>query len=113
MPSKLRCDGNGACQGCQTSFLARFGNAFYVEFALTPLRHVAKTLVIVEALFLGECLRGLGWCSVVKHWVHLVMLWRIENEVMRIAEDFNAGLGAENNIMACLLSLTNAKQRAL
>ena len=88
---------------------------------------MAKTLVIIEALFLGECLRSLGWCSVIKHRVHLVMLWRIEheepeaglwtldkrNEVFWIAEDFDAGLGAENNIVACLLSLMNAERGVL
>ena len=88
---------------------------------------MAKALVIVEALLLGEGVRSLGWCGVIKHRVHLVMLLRIELEepesglgtlgkrdkVMRIAEDFDAGLRAENNIVACLLSLTNAKLGAL
>ena len=88
---------------------------------------MAKTLVIVEALFLRESLRSLGGCGVIKHRVHLVMLRRIELEqpesglrtlgegskVMRIAKDFDAGLGAENNVVACLLSLANAKQSAM
>ena len=127
MPSKLCCDANGACQGCQTSFLARFGNAFYVEFTLMPLRYVPKTLVIVEALFLSESLRSLRWSGVIKHRIHLVMLWRIEleepesglralckgNEIIRVAKDFDARLGAEDDGVACLLGLANAKQSAL
>ena len=86
-----------------------------------------KTLVIIEALFLSESLRSLGWSGVIKHRVHLVMLWRIEleepeaglltldkrDEVMRIAEDFDAWLRAEDDLVACLLGLTNALQGAL
>ena len=86
-----------------------------------------KTLVIIEALFLSESLRSLGWCGVIKHRIHLVMLWRIEleepetglwalderDEIMRIAEDFDAWLRAEDDTVACLLSLANAVQGAL
>ena len=88
---------------------------------------MTKTLVIIEALFLGGCLRILGLCSFVKHWVHFVMLGRIEleepkaglwtlgerDEVVRVAEDFNAGLRAKNDDVACLLSLANTEQGAL
>ena len=83
--------------------------------------------MIVKALFLREGLRGLGGCGVIEHRVHLVMLRRIEleepesglralckgDEIMRVAKDFYAGLGAEDNVVACLLGLANAKQSAL